>query len=61
MQFSLKEGGSFHAVPTWVHGRGFRPLQPLMPLPAACRAERVNPIQDGRGLKTPSPPPAFFL
>ena len=61
MQFSLKEGVFLQALPTWVHSKGLRPLQPLVPLPVARRAERVNPIQDGRGLKKPPLPPAFLL
>ena len=27
---------------TWVHGRGLRPLQLLLPLPMTRRAQRVN-------------------
>ena len=31
-----------HALSTWVHGRGLRPLQPPVSLPAAWRAQKVN-------------------
>ena len=31
-----------HALPTWVHARGLRPLQSQVPLPAARSAQRVN-------------------
>ena len=61
MQFSLEKGGFLHALPTWVHGLGLRLLQPPVPLPAACQAERVNAFQDGRGLKKPPPSLAFLL
>ena len=31
-----------HTLPTWVHGRGFGPLQPPVSLPAAGPAQRVK-------------------
>ena len=31
-----------HALPTWDHGRGHRPLKPPLLLLAARRAQRVN-------------------
>ena len=42
IQFSLKEGSFFHALPILVHGRGICPLQPLVPLPAATHVQRLN-------------------
>ena len=42
IQVSSKQGCFLHALPTWVHDRGLRPLQLPAPLPAARRAERVN-------------------
>ena len=35
IQFSSKQRCFLHALPTWVHGRGLRHLQPPSPLPAA--------------------------
>ena len=37
-----KQGCVLHALPTWLYGRWLRPLQPPVPLPAACRALRVK-------------------
>ena len=39
---SFKTGWFLHALSTWVHGRGLRPLQAPVPLPAACGVQRVN-------------------
>ena len=33
-----------HALLTWVHGRGLRPLQPRVSLLAARRAQRVKAL-----------------
>ena len=42
IQVSSKQGCFLHALPTWVHDRGLRPLQLPAPLPASRRAERDN-------------------
>ena len=42
IQFSSKQGCFLHTLSTWVHGRGLRPLQPPVPLPAARRAQKVK-------------------
>ena len=38
----FETGCVLHALPAWVHGMGLLPLQPSVPLPAACRTQRVN-------------------
>ena len=40
-----------HARPTWIHGRGLYPLQPLVLLPVACRAQRVKDNLNKGGLE----------
>ena len=42
IQFSFKQGGLYQAPSIWVHGRGLRPLQRPVRMPAARLAERVN-------------------
>ena len=42
IQFSSKERCFLRALVTLVHRRGICPLKPPLPLPAACRAQRVK-------------------
>ena len=41
IQISSKQLCFLITIPTWVHGRGLSPLQPLVSLSAACRFQRV--------------------
>ena len=42
IQLSSKQSCFLYALPTWVLGKGLLPLQSLVQLPSARRAQRVN-------------------